>query len=119
MALPQNRFTCAGNLWIRQMVFEKAGDANEGHEHNYDHLTLLTTGSVRVYVDGNTSDFVAPQVIYIKKGKSHYIEALEDNTIAFCVHALRDAETEEILDPDQIPAGVDAYASGMAKLLAK
>jgi quercetin dioxygenase-like cupin family protein len=99
------------------MFFAKAGDANEGHVHNYDHTTLLAYGSVRVHVDDNATDFKAPHMIFIKAGKSHYIEALEDGTVAYCVHALRDKDSEDILDPDQIPAGVDAFASGMAKPL--
>lgn len=114
MSLPENKYTCAGNLWLRQMHFAKAGDANEGHVHNYDHLTLLAHGSVRVHVDGKQTDFKAPQMVFITRGKSHYIEALEDNTIAYCVHALRDKDTAEILDPDQIPEGVNAFATGMA-----
>lgn len=117
MSFPVNKFTCVSNLWLRQMVFAKAGDANEGHEHNYDHVTLLAHGSVRVHVEGKTSEFTAPQMIYIQKGKSHFIEALEDGTIAYCVHALRDKDTEDILDPDQVPNGVDAFATGMAKPL--
>lgn len=107
MAMPQQKITAAANLWLRQMYFEKAGDANEGHTHNYDHCTLLAHGSVRVHVDGNTKDFVAPQVIFIKQGKSHYIEALEDGTVAYCVHALRDKDTAEILDVDQLPPVVE------------
>lgn len=107
MAYPETKMTCVKNLWTRQMYFAKAGDANEGHIHNYDHTTLLAYGSVRVHVNGNTTDFKAPQMIYIKAGKSHFIEALEDGTVAYCVHALRDHNTEEIIDPDQIPLGVD------------
>lgn len=99
------------------MFFAKAGDANEGHVHNYDHTTLLAYGSVRVHVDGNTTDFKAPHMIFIKAGKSHYLEALEDGTVAYCVHALRDKDSEDILDPDQVPAGVDAFATGMTKSL--
>jgi len=114
MAKPENRFTCVSNLWLRQMMFKNAGDANEGHKHNYDHVTLLTNGSVRVHVEGKATDFVAPQMIYIIKGKSHFIEALEDNTIAFCVHALRNLETEDIISQDQVPLGVDALAAGIA-----
>lgn len=117
MALPENRMTCVSNLWLRQMVFKNAGDANEGHEHNYDHITLLAVGSVRVHVGDKSSDFIAPQMIYIQKGKSHYLEALEDNTIAFCVHALRNKDTEDILEQDQIPLGVDAIITGMARPL--
>lgn len=115
MAYPETKLSCAGNLWLRQMHFAKAGDANEGHVHNYDHMTLLAYGSVRVHVDGNTTDFKAPHSIFIIKGKSHYIEALEDNTVAYCVHALRDKDTAEILDPSQIPNGVDPWRLGMAK----
>ncbi len=99
------------------MRFVKAGDANEGHTHNYDHMTLLATGSVAVHVDGKTTNFVAPQMIFIKAGKSHYIEALEDNTVAYCVHALRDKDTEEILDPSQIPEGIDAFRTNLARPL--
>lgn len=97
------------------MYFAKAGDANEGHVHNYDHTTLLAYGSVRVHVDGQTTDFKAPQMIYIQAGKSHFIEALEDGTVAYCVHALRDANTEEIIDPDQIPLGVDVTKLGITR----
>lgn len=117
MAYPETKITCATNLWLRQMYFVKAGDANEGHTHNYDHMTLLAAGSVAVHVDGKTTNFVAPQMIFIKAGKSHYIEALEDNTIAYCVHALRDKNTEEILDPSQIPEGIDAFKNNLAKPL--
>lgn len=117
MAHPINRMSCVSNLWLRQMVFEKAGDANEGHTHNYDHVTLLAKGSVKVYVEGKVSEFKAPQMIYVQKGKTHNLEALEDDTIAYCVHALRDKDTGDIIDPDQIPLGVNALLSGMAKPL--
>ena len=117
MALPENKLTCISNLWLRQMHFLKAGDANEGHTHNYDHATLIAHGSVRVHVDGKSTDFKAPQVVYVQKGKVHYIEALEDDTVAYCVHALRDKDTEDIIDDEQIPHGIDVLASGMAKSL--
>lgn len=119
MSYPETRFTAAANLWIRQMHFMNKGDKNEGHTHNFDHLTLLAHGSVRVHVDGETTDYTAPHMIFITKGKSHFIEALEDGTVAYCVHALRNAESEdnEILSPDQIPNGVNALEAGLAKSL--
>jgi quercetin dioxygenase-like cupin family protein len=101
------------------MHFLKAGDKNEGHVHNFDHITMLSKGSVRVHVDDKTTDFVAPHLIYIAKGKSHFVEALEDDTIASCVHALRTGEREEdILDPLMIPAGIEnPLSAGLAKPL--
>jgi quercetin dioxygenase-like cupin family protein len=108
MNFPHTTIASVSNLWIRMMHFEKAGDKNEGHVHNYDHVTLLSYGSVRVHVEDKTTDFKAPHVIFISKGKSHYIEALEDNTVASCVHALRTGEREEdIIDPTMVPQGLE------------
>ena len=107
MSYPDTKMVCVSNLWIRQMHFVKAGDQNEGHVHNFDHITLLSKGSVAVDVEGQVTEFKAPQMIYIAKGKRHFVRALEDDTVACCVHALRTGEREEdILDPAMIPAGV-------------
>ena len=101
------------------MLFKEIGDKNEPHVHNFDHMTLLAHGSVKVTVDGVASEFKAPFVIWVAKGKKHYIEALEPNSVAYCVHALRNKESKEseILDISQIPLGVDAVSTGLAKLL--
>ena len=95
------------NLFSRQMHFRKAGDIEHGHKHQFDHLTLLAAGSLRVTVDGKTTEFKAPHMIYIHKDKQHELVALEDDTVAYCIHALRDKDDGDILDPSMIPAGVD------------
>jgi hypothetical protein len=45
-------------------------------------------------------------MIYIKKNLEHELEALEDDSVTYCIHAQRD-ETGDILSMDQIPKGVD------------
>lgn len=119
MSYPETKMVCVSNLWMRQMHFIKAGDRNEGHVHNFDHITLLSKGSVEVDVEGSKTTFVAPHMIYVAKGKRHFLTALEDGTVACCVHALRTGEREEdILDPAMIPAGVDnPLKAGLAKPL--
>jgi quercetin dioxygenase-like cupin family protein len=89
------------------MHFEKAGDVEVGHTHQFDHLTLLAKGKLKVTVEGVSSEFTAPQMIWIHKDKVHELVALTDNTVAYCIHALRDKNNNEILDPSMIPAGVD------------
>jgi quercetin dioxygenase-like cupin family protein len=117
MSYPETTMACVSNLWVRMMHFSKAGDCNEGHVHNFDHITLLSKGSVEVDVEGNKTVFKAPHMIYITKGKTHFLTALEDNTIASCLHALRTGEREEdVLDPSMIPAGVtNPLHSGLVK----
>jgi hypothetical protein len=104
---PEITIGCVSNLWSRQMTFINKGDIEHGHKHNYDHLTLLAHGRLKVTVDGISTEFVSPHMIFISKDKQHELEALEDNTVAYCIHALRDADKSgDILDPGMIPKGV-------------
>jgi hypothetical protein len=107
MSAPEIKLTCVSNVWTRLMHFVKAGDIEQGHTHPFDHVTLLSSGSVRVTVNGVESEFKAPALIFIKAESVHRLEALEDNTVAACIHALRDGyAVEDIIDPDGLPAGV-------------
>lgn len=94
------------NLFSKQMVFPKAGDIEVGHEHNFDHLTLLAAGALDVTVNGKTTNFKAPQMIYIRANTVHELVATQDNTVAYCIHALRDGDgVDDIIDPSMIPEG--------------
>lgn len=106
MTQPLIQIGCVANLWSRMMYFQKAGDIEIGHTHQFDHLTLLAKGRLKVTVEGVVSEFTAPHMIYIHKDKVHELEALTDETVAYCIHALRDKENNEILDPSMIPQGV-------------
>ena len=107
MSQPIVNIGCVANLFSRMMRFEKAGDIEIGHTHQFDHLTLLAKGKLKVTIDGISTDFTAPHMIYIRKDKVHELEALTDETIAYCIHALRDKDNNEILDPSMIPEGVN------------
>lgn len=106
MNQPLIQIGCVANLFSRMMYFHKAGDIEIGHTHQFDHLTLLAKGKLKVTVDGVATEFTAPHMIYIRKDKVHELVALADETLAYCIHALRDKENNDILDPSMIPAGV-------------
>jgi quercetin dioxygenase-like cupin family protein len=109
MAYPQSKISLVANTWVKQMRFEKAGDINDGHTHIFDHQTLLAKGKVNVTVNNKVSEFTAPTIIFIRAGFKHEIQALEDDTICYCIHAIRDGEkVEDIVDPKDIPeTGMD------------
>jgi hypothetical protein len=82
-----------GNIWVRQNVLELAGEAHDGHEHKFDHVTLLVSGKVSVALEGSDAkEFTAPTFIVIRKEHQHKITALEDGTVYYCVFALRDLD---------------------------
>lgn len=105
---PEVAIGCVANMFVRQMCFKEAGHTEQGHKHNFDHLTLLATGKLLVEVGLETTIFTAPAMIYINKDTTHKLTALEANTIAYCIHGLRDLDvSEDILSPDMIPKGID------------
>lgn len=84
----------SGNIFIRPMKFEKAGQKREGHKHNFDHTTVVFKGAVRVRArlpSGQTieRDFVAPAHFLVKAEVEHEIAALADDTEAWCVYSHR------------------------------
>lgn len=111
MSEPSISFGCVANLYSRMMHFHKAGDVEHYHKHQFDHLTLLAKGKLRVTVEDTVREFTAPTMIYIRKDKRHEMVALVDDTVAYCIHALRDGDgVGDIIDPEMIPAGLSAMA---------
>lgn len=110
---------CVANVYIRQMNFKNTGNTNNPHRHVHDHTTLLASGSVTCSVDGVATTFKAPLMIYIAKDKLHFFTALEDNTVAYCIHAIRhEGEDNDIISPESVPDGVDIRALGQPIQLA-
>ena len=86
---------CADGVAIVQMVLEKRNDAIPQHSHEYPHHTLIARGSVRVWADGvHIGDYVEREAVFIAAGVKHLFVALEDNTVAYCIHNTRDGEVE-------------------------
>jgi quercetin dioxygenase-like cupin family protein len=100
---PEIRMNSGGNVFIRRMYFPKAGTIERGHSHTYDHVTFLERGKLGIIVAGRESVHTGPKMLKIVAGEEHTLVALEDDTIAYCIHALRDANNEEILDFNAVP----------------
>lgn len=116
MTSPEISIGCVANLFSRMMLFARAGDVEVGHTHQFDHLTLLAKGLLKVTVNEQVSYFSAPHMIFIHKNYVHQLEALEDNTVAYCIHVLRTEDQSEILDPSMVPIGVPTiYNAGVIR----
>ena len=88
-----------GNIWVRQNILGYVGNSHAGHQHKFDHVTLLSQGSVRVEVEGyEPKEYIAPTFMIMRKEKNHKLIATSPNTIYYCVFALRDLDGE-VVDP--------------------
>jgi mannose-6-phosphate isomerase-like protein (cupin superfamily) len=112
LTAPDVQLATVSNQWVKVMSFKKVGDYIPGHIHNFDHISLLVSGSVEVLVNGQTTMFEAPKLIYIQKGTQHQITALTALTVLACIHALRDdLVSENIIAEDMIPRGASPLST--------
>ena len=82
-------------LYAKQMSIPKGAIACQ-HKHEYDHLSILAQGKVRVLLDNDAfEEFTAPSCINIKQGVNHTIMALEDSTW-FCIHHTFETDMNKI-----------------------
>ena len=107
MANIKTSFNIVDGVFVKQMVFDHAGDLMPGHKHTHDHLTLLARGRLKVTVNNTVTEFKAPHMIFIHKDHVHELQALEPQTVAYCIHAVRDRDTGNIIDHLIIPKGLD------------
>ncbi len=87
----------SGNLYIRQMWFECAGEKIRGHAHNFDHTTYCVRGAIRIETLDLTFEPVSERVLragdwfLIPKQDRHRITALQPDSLAHCIYSHRDA----------------------------
>jgi quercetin dioxygenase-like cupin family protein len=105
----ETTMAAVSNVWVRQIKFLHIGARMPGHTHLHDHLTLLASGKIKVTVNDKVSEFSAPHMIFIHKDHQHTLEALEENTVAYCIHAIREKDTGDIIEGVGIgiPLGIE------------
>lgn len=81
-------------LYFRTMLLKEVGTVVPQHTHDYDHATLIGSGSVRLWVDGEwIGDFIAGMALEIIANHEHLFQALEPMTRLTCIHTLASAES--------------------------
>ena len=91
----------SGNILIRPNTLATKGEKLPGHAHGFDHTTIVFSGAVRVkaaFPDGRIveQDFTAPSHFLVKADVEHEIEALENETVVWCVYSHRTPQGEVI-----------------------
>jgi quercetin dioxygenase-like cupin family protein len=83
-------FAEVDGMWVRAYTLEKQHHVVAQHAHEHDHITLLASGSVTFWRNGEqVSQHEAPAVITVPAGYKHAFVALSDNVVLCCLHNLR------------------------------
>ena len=83
-------FAEVDDIWVRAYSMKKAESIAGQHVHAYDHITLVSRGTVEAWQDGALMGvYSAPAIIKIEAGKAHAFKALTDDVVFCCLHNLR------------------------------
>ena len=100
MSSPKTDLKIVDGVLVKLHHFVEKNDTHETHAHQFDHITLLASGSVKMVHDKGEAEFNAPHLIVTPKGIKHQFTALEPNTVFCCIHAIREKdELDAIADP--------------------
>jgi quercetin dioxygenase-like cupin family protein len=107
--------TILGPIGYRQFSLERECEENQGHAHNYDHVTFVQAGSVKVFyrhpgdtVDRESRVFRVGQFFVVKAEVHHRVKAMEPNTRYACVFTHRDFDGVVVQEFDA-NASMEAY----------
>lgn len=99
----------SGNIFVREMKFEKALESVEGHTHNFDHTTYVVRGGLRIEQLGENGEVLRAvekhatqghNWVLIKANIKHRITALEDNSLGHCIYSHRTPQGEIVQEYD-------------------
>lgn len=72
-----------------------AGQWLVSHAHEFDHLSILASGTVEVIVDNSQKIITGPACLTIQANKHHGVKAITDS-VWFCVHATECTDESEV-----------------------
>lgn len=74
-----------------------AGMMLASHEHEYDHLSILASGTIHLTLGGITRVWRGPVALTISKGKAHTLLAITD-AVWFCIHPTDETDEAKVDD---------------------
>ena len=93
-----------GNIFIREMRFDKAGQIVDGHAHNFDHTTYVAHGAALIEALADDDSVLRSVVkrasdgfnfVLIAAGVRHRITALEPSVL-HCIYAHRNPQGDVV-----------------------
>lgn len=95
----------ADGILVKSMLVHRAGTFIPQHAHQFDHLSMLAAGRVRVFGDGELiGEFSAPSGILIKAGVKHAFETLTHGVLIYCIHNIERTGEIEIAEEHALAA---------------
>lgn len=95
---PLSELTVYAGIFLKTWAVPDAGTTLPQHSHEFPHLSLIVSGSVRVWCgEGLVGEFTAPAAVKIAAHEKHTFVTMTDAVVIACVHALDEGADEASL----------------------
>jgi quercetin dioxygenase-like cupin family protein len=101
-------------LYAKQ-IFICAGQTLIQHQHKFEHLSILASGTVFVTIHGVTKEYTGPTCLNIKANTYHGVVAKTDS-IWYCIHATSSTDAQTI--DFELISPVDQFSLELARAAA-
>lgn len=102
---PTSEMCLFGGVFVKTWTVAQAGTMLPQHAHESDHISLIVSGSIRVWCDDRMlGQFIGPAMVKIAARQKHSFLTLTDNVMIACIHAL-DSEDVPIHEEHQLVEG--------------
>jgi quercetin dioxygenase-like cupin family protein len=101
---PTTEIAIYAGIYAKTWTVADAGSLLPQHAHQHPHLSIIVSGSVRVWRgDEDLGEFRAPAIVRIPAHTFHRFLTITDGVVIACVHAVGEAdavviEREHVLD---------------------
>lgn len=80
-----------GGVYCKKVLLAK-GERILSHKHKFDHMSVVVSGMVCVLSDDRVLVHHAGDILNIKAGVEHSVEALHGDATWLCIHAIPQSE---------------------------
>lgn len=84
-----------GGIYAKSMLIPEDCEV-VSHKHNYDHMSVLTSGCAIVEADGQQQTYWAPSVIEIKAGVAHSVRPVNGDAHWLCLHKTDCTDVDQV-----------------------
>lgn len=113
-----------GGVYCKEIILKNDCEVLQ-HKHEYDHMSILTTGCVVVDCDGEVESYFAPAIIEIKAGKNHSVTAVNGDASWLCIHKTDETDESKVDDvliqkkENMVDTGIVVDTGEVIKVLSK
>jgi len=94
-----SKMTIYAGIFCKVWTISRAGMGLEQHAHDWPHITIVISGSVRVTRGTDiVRDYIAGDTIKIPAYQDHAFVTLTDDVQLACVHAVNRADPDALIE---------------------